>query len=432
MIFLVIVGAISFCVLIALYLDDMLASVLNRRAWVSALFVGVFGIAIRSIPQLNTFVAVGLNGIIMLLLLSVVFRNMLKGIMPAIFLTALLFGIEGMTLLLSRLLGYESDSILLIPMYATIVFVVFLLSYLLKKLFGKQMWANTMNHKTIRFLLICAGIALVLILKNLAIEGAPITLGRWTVDFGDIALMLFLASAVAMFVIILRYVSMESALRAEMLLAEASKKYVSDLEESYKALRTIKHDYVNVLASFKLYIDSEDMKGLTKYYYDEFSEINKDLLRQDQLLSRLQNVQLNEIKSILIYKCSIAVQHEISTDVEVKEQIEHLGISTAVICQILGILLDNAIEATLEIEDKKLHIAVIKNPTSQVFIIKNTWKKQNTPVNKLFELGFSTKATGRGMGLYTARKYTEKMKGLYLETEATDDYFIQTLTVKDG
>ncbi|MCL2223954.1 MAG: GHKL domain-containing protein [Defluviitaleaceae bacterium] len=432
MAFVVIIGAVSFCVFIAMYLNSMLASIVKHREWALFVFIGVFGIVSRSIPQLNSIVAVGLVGITTAILLTVLCKSTLKSIMPTTLLIALLFGIEGVTLFSSRLLGYEPNSIIIISLHTTIICFVFLLAFIFQKFFSKHIWATILNHKIIRFLLMCAGIALVLVLKNFVIDNAYITIGQWIIDFSDIALMLFLASGAAMFIIIIRFVSIESALRAEMLLAEASKKYVHDLEESYRALRTIKHDYVNILTSFRLYIDNEDMKGLTKYYYDELSEINKDLLRQDQLLSNLQNVQINEVKSILIYKCSIAVQHEICTDIEVKERIEHLGVSTAIICQILGILLDNAIEAALSVDEKKVHIAAIKNPTSKVFIIKNTWENQKIPINKMFELGFSTKNEGRGMGLYTARRYTEKAKGLYLETETTGDYFIQTLTVKDG
>jgi len=430
--FLALAGAISFCVFLAMYLNNMLATTIKNRSWVLVAFVGAFGIIARSVPQLSTFLAVGIIGLLAGILLASIYRNALKGIITAVFFVALLFGIEGLTLLFSRLLGYESDSILLIPIYMSVVFIVFFLSSLLKRFLENRVWVNTLNHKIIRFLLISAGIALVLILKNFAIEGAHITLGQWTIDFGDIAFLLFFASSAAMLIIILRYVSIETMLKSEILLAEASKKYVHDLEESYNALRTIKHDYVNILTSIKLYIDSEDIVGLSKYYYNELSEINNDLLRQDQLMGSLQNVQLNEIKSILIYKCSVAIQNEINTNIEVSELIESFGVSTAIVCQIIGILLDNAIEAALDVDEKELYVAIVKNQSSKVFLIKNTWRKQDVSINKLFELGFSTKTEGRGVGLYTARRYTEKIKDLYLETEFTDEYFIQTLTVKDS
>ncbi|MCL2188306.1 MAG: GHKL domain-containing protein [Defluviitaleaceae bacterium] len=432
MVFFVLAGAISFCVFIAMYLQSVVMVAYKKGIWLLIGVTGIFGIIARSLPQLNSFIAVGSVGIVAAIFFIVVYKNMIRGGLSAVFLMALLFGIEGLTVFSSRLVGAEGNTPVLFSLNIGVVTIVFLLAFLLQQFLSKQIWANILHHRVIRFLLVCAGAALVLILKNFVIDGASVTLGQWTMDFGDIALLLFLASGAAMIVIIVRFVSMESAHRAEMMLAQAFMKYVHDLEESYTALRTIKHDYVNILTSFKLYIDSEDIKGLGKYYYEELSEINKDLLRQDQRMGSLQNIKPREIKSILAYKCAMAEQHEINTDIEVSEPINTFAVSTAVVCQILGILLDNAIDAAAETANKKLHIAVINNPSAAVFIVKNTWVRQAIPINKMFELGFSTKSQGSGMGLYTVRKYTEKIKGLHLETEVTDTEFIQTLTIKAG
>jgi two-component system sensor histidine kinase AgrC len=88
-------------------------------------------------------------------------------------------------------------------------------------------------------------------------------------------------------------------------------------------------------------------------------------------------------------------------------------------------------EAAEKTAHKKLEIAIIKNPTSKVFIVKNSWDKQNVPIDKFFELGFSTNTDGRGVGLYTVQSYVKKINGLNLETEISDEFFIQILTVKD-
>ena len=429
MIFLVLVGAISFCVFMAMCAENMLIKMHKKMKQLLIACLVVVGIVAQNIPQLSTIVVICLSGLAAAVLISVAYKSILKGIVFAAYVTALLFGMQGLTLLLSRLL--DIHSVLLVILHAAIVIVVFLNAYLLTKFFARRAYSNILNHQTMRFLLVGAGVVLVFIFKSNAIGDAYISLGGRTVNFGDIAFMLFFASGVVMFSIVARYISKETALRTERLLVESSKKYIQDLEESYKVLRTIKHDYVNILTSFKLYIDNKDMDGLTKYYYNELSEINKDLLNQDKRMGSLQNIHISEVKSIIIYKTA-SMHSGIDIRIEASDLIETLGVSSAIVCQMLAIFLDNAAEALLEPDNKKLNIAIVKNRTSKTFIIKNTWKQQDVPINKFFELGFSTKAEGRGIGLYTARSYTEKIKGLHLETEISEEFFTQILTVEDA
>ena len=431
MTFLAFAGAVSFCVFMAICVNNMLALKMSKyKELLLFAFVVAVGISFRLIPHMNPFIIISIVGVVIVLLSTVIYKSFQKGLVFAVYLTALLFGMEGIRLLLSRLPVYDSPA-LFIHIYVTTILLVALLAFFLKNLLEKYNAIHLLNNQTMRFLLISAGLVLVFTLKNFAMPYVQLNLGRWVINFGDIAYLLFFISGMVMFAIIIRYISRESAVRAEMMVAKASKKYVSDLEESYKALRTIKHDYVNILTSFKLYIDNDDMPGLKKYYYQELTEMNKDLLGQDRLMGSLHNISISEVKSVLVYKCSLATAQNIELEIEVKEPIQKIGISTAIVCQMLGILLDNAIEAAAEAREKRLNIAIIKNPTSTVFVIRNTWQKQDASINKFYELGYSTKDTGRGMGLHTARKYTERIRKLYLETELSDNHFTQTMTVKD-
>jgi two-component system sensor histidine kinase AgrC len=392
-------------------------------------------------PVISTYLYMPTLILVATVLLWFVYKSLSTAVVFTIYSTALLLGSNSASVLLSRLLQFSDDDwsihllnrdfglqqIVTLSIFVGLVALFMLLQRFLKR----RIDMNIFNGRVIHFTLVSASAVLVFIYVSYVAPDTYINFGQWTIRFEQITYMLFFLSSAIMFVVILRYMSTETAIKAERLLVESSNKYIHDLEESYKALRTIKHDYVNILSTFKLYIDSEDMAGLAKYYYDEFSEINKDLLHQDKLIGSLQNVQINEVKSVLIYKGSVASQNEVDVNIEVREPIEHLGVSTAIVCQIIAILLDNAIEAATEADERKLNIAIVNNPNSKAFIIKNTWREQDIPINRLFELGFSTKGKNRGTGLHTVRNYTEKIKGLHLETEVTDEYFCQILTVKD-
>jgi two-component system sensor histidine kinase AgrC len=358
---------------------------------------------------------------------ALLYKSLVKGLVVGICGVLALLGIDGVAQYFSKLMGYKIISGEL-DKYWAITYIAFaatliLLVIALKRFLKRRIDMNIFNNRSMYLVIAISGI--MIIISHINFRGDILDAA------GDIMYVLFFVSVIAMFAIIAYYISKENALRTEKLIAESSKKYINDLEASYAALRTIKHDYVNIMSSFKLYIENGDMAGLAKYYHDELSEMNNDLLHQDRLLGSLQNIQINEIKSILIYKCSVAAQQQIDINIEIREPVDGLGVSSAIVCQMLGILLDNAIEAAAEADGKKLGIAIIKNPNSKTFIIKNTWKQQEIAIDKLFELGFSTKAKDRGVGLYTVRNYTDKISSLYLETEFDTDHFTQTLTVKD-
>ena len=95
----------------------------------------------------------------------------------------------------------------------------------------------------------------------------------------------------------------------------------------------------------------------------------------------------------------------------------------------LGILLDNAIEASLSSEKKRLNIAFIKKNSSILIIISNTFKGVIPPLSKIFKTGFSTKGKNRGLGLSNLSEIMNNYSNTTLDTSISDDRFIQNITI---
>lgn len=241
----------------------------------------------------------------------------------------------------------------------------------------------------------------------------------------------YFITSIILFIIILRYLTEEKKFKTEKMLMDANKKYIQEMEESYSNLRRIKHDYNNIITSLKIFVDEENMEGLKKYFYNEFTNLNVSLLNQDQILSQLYNIKISEIKSVLLYKSYFAYECSLQLSIEVRDEICGVAISTAILIQILGILMDNAIEAAVETKDKELKIAVFRNESSSIFIIQNSFIPTEYSNSQFFQMGFSTKGMGRGIGLATVREYMNRYSNLYLETEKTNSYFTQIMTIQD-
>ena len=70
--------------------------------------------------------------------------------------------------------------------------------------------------------------------------------------------------------------------------------------------------------------------------------------------------------------------------------------------RVLGIFLDNAIEAASETEQKRFHIAIVCKVHSVIFHIENSTKPLLFPLEELFKPSISSKEAHSGLGLPTA------------------------------
>ena len=101
--------------------------------------------------------------------------------------------------------------------------------------------------------------------------------------------------------------------------------------------------------------------------------------------------------------------------------------------RVLGILLDNAIEAAKECDEKVVYLELRKDLRSprQLLIIKNTYKNKNIDTEKIFDKNYSTKPKNSGLGLWEVRQILKRNNNLNLFTTKNNDYFIQQLEMYD-
>jgi len=96
---------------------------------------------------------------------------------------------------------------------------------------------------------------------------------------------------------------------------------------------------------------------------------------------------------------------------------------------VLGILLDNAIEASEECVLPKIEIGFIKDNQSLIIVICNRYKGDIPSVDKLYKKGYSTKGANRGIGLTSLREIINKYESIYLDTLIENGEFTQTIII---
>lgn len=202
--------------------------------------------------------------------------------------------------------------------------------------------------------------------------------------------------------------------------------YNKTLLENQDKLRTFKHDYNNVVQAIGGYVISENLEGLSHFY--------KELMNDCQEVNRISMLNPEIINNPVIFniisnKFFIARENKIDMNIDICMNLNEIRIKPYKLAKILGILLDNAIEAANECENKIINIIFREeaNNNRQLMIIENTYKDQEVDIVKIFEKNYSTKKRNSGIGLWEVKNILSKTNNLNLYTTKNDKYFKQQL-----
>ena len=212
--------------------------------------------------------------------------------------------------------------------------------------------------------------------------------------------------------------------------------YTNELEQQQISIRKFRHDYQNIFLSIKSYIDDGDLQGLKKYYGDNITTASKAIVENDFTLDSLQKIKVREIKSILASKI-IATQNlggGAKVVVEVNEEIEKIPVESITLVRMLGIILDNAIEAISERDfegDGLLYVGVFKWSSGITIIVENTCGQGVPPLEQLWKSGFTTKGKGHGLGLGNLLELANQSPNVTLGTSVEDGKFRQELLIEN-
>lgn len=245
-------------------------------------------------------------------------------------------------------------------------------------------------------------------------------------------IILYTAYFVLTFFLVYVFVK-EYSRNAEIMLKQQSyenlRNYMTQIEELYQQLRGFKHDYANIMASMDSYIESKDLEGLKAYYEREILPVSVKISKGNDAVVKLHNLDILELKSLMSLKLNYALELNIEVSLEITEKIDRAEMKTLDLVRVMGILLDNAIEACQECENAKIQIALVRMENNVTFIIRNTYLKHEMDYSKIGTAGISSKGKQRGIGLFNIKSILNDYENVFLDTEYGDTFFTQTLQV---
>ena len=158
------------------------------------------------------------------------------------------------------------------------------------------------------------------------------------------------------------------------------------------------------------------------------------IIIDDKDIEDLKNIPKGGLKGLLYYKVALAKNKKVKMIVEVspkvKKTIEKLSDSKLKnVCILLGIYLDNALEAAQLSREKLVSLEIYEINNRLTFTISNTYN-EIIPLKNMREKGFSTKGKNHGKGLYYANKLINKIKWLEVNQIFLKKFFIQKISFK--
>ena len=199
--------------------------------------------------------------------------------------------------------------------------------------------------------------------------------------------------------------------------------YTAQLESHYQEIRRFKHDYMNILATMNGYIQENDMKGLKSYFNSRLLPTGRDLLDKDAVIARLSNIKVLEIKGLFYTKLVQAMNLGLNVSLELTEEVKSIS------ADLLGIYLDNAMEAAVQTGQKLLHTALVLRDEDLIFHIENSSPALPCSLDALSKPGFTTKENHSGLGLSTVAELLADCPYITVRTAFCDGRFQQTLTI---
>lgn len=206
------------------------------------------------------------------------------------------------------------------------------------------------------------------------------------------------------------------------------KEYEKALEEKSKA----QHEYKNQLSVIRG-MANKDNKKLHKYI-DDMLEVEEN--KEAHILNSLKPLPTGGLKGLIYYKTASMLKKNMEVHVNVDSALENgkywdlceknlHNIST-----IVGVYLDNAIEAAEKAEKKFVIIDIDADEGNIIFSFSNTYEG-HIEVGKMDKQGYSTKGKSRGYGLSLVQDILNKSTYLKQEREMNGIFYVQKLIIQN-
>lgn len=208
--------------------------------------------------------------------------------------------------------------------------------------------------------------------------------------------------------------------------------YSSRLEEANISLRKARHDYKNSLLALNGYLLTADVAGAREYLGALVDDNNRLQEAANSMTLELANLQIKELKYLIIDKLQQAQDQGVQTKVEINKRIDSLPANIVNIIRCVGIFLDNAIEACQSQTKARINVLITKYSGDNYSLIVQNTISQPVNLTEVLKPRVTSKQNHDGLGLDNVNEIVNSDPDLSLEIEQSASEISFELVIQKG
>lgn len=328
-------------------------------------------------------------------------------------------------LLISILFVAVTNSMLNKNVIAIIVqCLVLLIIYLVGKKKKLNIYVGAIYNKLREYKVIAAAFLVIIVFETLAF--------KYVRTITVLQAMVFAGMIMLVSVILLLWQKQNSEMKVKMESMKMQQVYGNAFESMITDIRRKQHDFDNhINAIYGLHRTAKSFDELIKRQEEYCEHIS------DNKYSKMFNEKSSPVIIGFLYSkfCS-ANKEGISVEPHIVIEEANCNISQYEIIQIIGSLFDNAVEAVREkdVSLRRIRISMIEySEKIEIKVMNLSDYMKREKMQKLFQLGYSTKGENRGIGLNNIKDIMEKSKNEMIVENINvneENYFSIKLVIK--
>ena len=194
--------------------------------------------------------------------------------------------------------------------------------------------------------------------------------------------------------------------------------------------RMVNHEHKNQLSIIRQMTKKENKKLIE--YLDNLLEKKNSI--KYKWVTDLNNIPLNGLRGLINYKLLEMEENNINITVSISKDISKVKLEKLSTKQkdnlysVVGVYLDNAIQAALESKNKEVSLEIYKIKKDIILVLGNTYTGEIN-IDKLDEYGYTTKGKNHGVGLHIVERIMNEERLLSQNRRIIDNYYMQELII---